>query len=624
MILGTAGHVDHGKTALVRALTGVDTDRLAEEKRRGITIDLGFAPLRLDDGRLLSIVDVPGHEAFVRNMLAGATGVDLAMLVVAADEGVMPQTVEHVTILDLLGVTDGVIAITKRDLVDDEWLALVREDVRAAVSATALCHAEMIVTSATTGEGVETLRTAIGAAAGRVARRDGDDLFRLPVDRVFTVRGTGTVVTGTVWSGRLERDATVRILPGGMRARVRGLESHGTAMDAVLPGMRAAVALAGVDVRQAARGATVVADDAWRPSRLLLARVALLTALPRPLGPRTVVRFHLGTADVGARIVKAGGPIAPGERAGVRLVLDAPVVARAGDRFVLRGGSPLVTIGGGIVDDPQPAHWRSRPVARAADTADARLSALLDSAGLRGVELAPLPVRLGAAPRTVASLLAPGAPLVPSRSIGGRLYAASLLDELGRQTRDLVDEHHVRFPMEEGVAIESIRSALGVESDVADFVLDVLCHGSHLELKGAVAMRRGWSPRLSDADERRLLALRNTLEAAGREPPAVDELEARDGAAVLPLLRMLERAGEAVPVERHRYYAATAVREMLGTLAEGMRDGREYSPAELRDALGLSRKFLIPFLEYCDRSGFTERRPGGRVLAPRPGENGIA
>jgi len=347
MILGTAGHVDHGKTALVRALTGVDTDRLAEEKRRGITIDLGFAPLRLADGRLLSIVDVPGHEAFVRNMLAGATGVDLALLVVAADEGVMPQTVEHVTILDLLGVRDGVIAISKCDLVDAEWLALVRDDVRMAVRATALRDAPMLVTSATTGEGVEALRAAIGAAAGRVAQRDGDDLFRLPVDRVFTVRGTGTVVTGTVWSGRLERDATVRLLPGGMRARVRGLESHGMAVDAVLPGMRAAVALAGVDVRQAARGATLVADDAWRPSRLLLSRVALLSAMSRPLGPRTTVRFHLGTADVGARIVKAGGPIGPGERAGVRVVLDAPVVARAGDRFVLRGASPLVTIGGG-------------------------------------------------------------------------------------------------------------------------------------------------------------------------------------------------------------------------------------------------------------------------------------
>ena len=624
MILGTAGHVDHGKTALVRALTGVDTDRLAEEKRRGITIDLGFAPLRLADGRLLGIVDVPGHEAFVRNMLAGATGVDLALLVVAADEGVMPQTVEHVTILELLGVTDGVIAIAKRDLVDDEWLALVRDDIRVAVSATALRRAEMIVTSATTGEGVETLRTAIGAAAGRVAGRDGDDLFRLPVDRVFTVRGTGTVVTGTVWSGRLERDATVWILPGGMRARVRGLESHGAALDAVHPGMRAAVALAGVDVRQTARGATIVTDEAWRPSRLLLARVALLPVLSRPLGPRSFVRFHLGTADVGARIVKAGGPIAPGERAGVRLVLDAPVIARAGDRFVLRGGSPLVTIGGGIVDDPQPPHRRSRPIARAADTAETRLSALLDGAGPRGVEIALLPVRIGAAPRTVASLLEPGAPLVPSRTIGGRLYAARILDELARQARDRVEEHHVRFPMEEGVAIESVRAALGVEPDVADFVLGELCRANLVELKGAFAMRHGWSPRLSDADERRLLALRHTLEAAGREPPAVDELEARDGAAVLPLLRMLERAGEAVPVERDRYYAATAVREMLDTLADGMRDGREYSPADLRDALGLSRKFLIPFLEYCDRSGFTERRPGGRVLAPHARESRLA
>ncbi|MBX6332457.1 MAG: selenocysteine-specific translation elongation factor, partial [Gemmatimonadaceae bacterium] len=258
MILGTAGHVDHGKTALVKALTGVDTDRLAEEKRRGITIDLGFAPLTLDDGTVLGVVDVPGHEAFVRNMLAGATGVDLALVVIAADEGVMPQTREHLAILDLLGLRAGVIALTKCDLVEPDWLELVREDVCALVAHTPLATAPIVPTSVVTGEGLDALRRAIAEAARALPAREASDNFRLPVDRAFSVRGTGTVVTGTVWSGRLARDATVRLLPGGRTARVRGIESHGAAVAQALPGTRAAIALAGVEVGEVHRGTTIV------------------------------------------------------------------------------------------------------------------------------------------------------------------------------------------------------------------------------------------------------------------------------------------------------------------------------------------------------------------------------
>ena len=242
MILGTAGHIDHGKTTLVRALTGVDTDRLPEEKRRGITIELGFAPLVLEGVGTLGVVDVPGHEAFVRTMLAGATGVDLALLVVAADEGVMPQTREHLAILSLLGIRGGVVALTKTDLVDDDWLALVSEDVRATLAGSALAQAPVLPVSAQTGAGLGELRAALAAAARTLPARDAADLFRMPVDRAFTVKGTGTVVTGTVWSGSLDRDAVVRILPGGRTARVRGLQQHGGAVDRVLPGSRAAVA----------------------------------------------------------------------------------------------------------------------------------------------------------------------------------------------------------------------------------------------------------------------------------------------------------------------------------------------------------------------------------------------
>jgi selenocysteine-specific elongation factor len=360
VILGTAGHIDHGKTSLVRVLTGVDTDRLPEEKRRGITIELGFAPLELAGVETLGVVDVPGHEAFVRTMLAGASGIDLALLVVAADEGVMPQTAEHVAILDLLGVRGGVVALTKRDLVDDEWLELVEDDVRRALHGTALEGAPIVATSTTDGRGVDALREALAAAARAVPDRDAADLLRMPVDRAFTVRGTGTVVTGTLWSGRLERDATVRLLPSGRTARVRGLQSHGAEMRTATAGHRTAIALAGVDVGDVGRGTTLVTDPVWAPTRLLRAEVALLPTAPQPVGPRTSVRFHLGTAEVAARLVAPGGSIAPGERRFVRVSLEEPVVARAGDRFVLRGLSDASTIGGGVILDPAPRRHGAR------------------------------------------------------------------------------------------------------------------------------------------------------------------------------------------------------------------------------------------------------------------------
>src|SRR5499427_7139542 len=284
MIVGTAGHIDHGKTALVHALTGVDTDRLPEEKKRGITIELGFAPLALDGMGIVGVVDVPGHEAFVRTMVAGATGIDLALLVVAADEGVMPQTREHLAILELLGVNAGVIALTKADLVDDDWLVLVEEDVRQA-AARALPSARIVATSVKTGKGIDELRTALASLASSIRSRDASDLFRMPVDRAFTIKGTGTVVTGTVWSGTVRRDDVVRVLPSSISTRVRGVQGHGSHVQAAKPGGRTAIALTGIETSQVARGSTLVTDLAWKPTMFARADVTLLPgdgAAPRP------------------------------------------------------------------------------------------------------------------------------------------------------------------------------------------------------------------------------------------------------------------------------------------------------------------------------------------------------
>jgi selenocysteine-specific elongation factor len=613
VILGTAGHVDHGKTALVRALTGVDTDRLAEEKRRGITIDLGFASLAMLDGSVLGVVDVPGHEAFVRNMLAGATGIDLALLVVAADEGVMPQTREHLAILGILGTRGGVVALTKCDLVDDEWLELVREDVREAVAGTPLEGAAVCDTSIVDGRGMDELRDALHSAAAAIPARAADDLFRLPVDRAFSVRGTGTVVTGTVWSGSLARDATVRILPGDITARVRGIESHGAARTEAEPGTRTAIALSGVEVSELHRGSVLVSDRAWSASHSVLAEVALLPDAPSPIGPRTKVRFHHGTTETGARVVAAGGALEPGGRRQVRIVLDEAVVARSGDRFVLRSASPLVTIGGGIVNDPLPPHRRSRPWYHAAASPGERLPLVVGASMARGVDVASLPVRTGARPGELSTLLADANGL---RRVGERVYAEDTLRSLAGQAVAALEEFHEHFPLEPGVPLQSLRARLGVDAQVAEAVLGELQSEGKLELRGAVAMRAGWEPVLSRDAERMRDRILETLQAAGAEPPSVAELEAECGANTRALLRLLEREGAVVQVEGERYYATRALDALIGTLRAATTPGRPYTPAELRDALGLSRKYLIPLLEYWDRAGITERRGSERFIAP--------
>ena len=609
MILGTAGHIDHGKTALVRALTGVDTDRLPEERRRGITIELGFAPLRIEGLETIGVVDVPGHEGFVRTMLAGATGIDLALLVIAADEGVMPQTREHVAILRLLGVTRGIVALTKCDLVDEEWRELVVEDVRALLEDTPFRDAPIVATSATTGKGLAELRATIAEAAREVPARAADDLFRMPVDRAFTIKGTGTVVTGTVWSGRLTRDATVRVLPAGHVVRVRGLQTHGDQVQVAEPGHRTAVALSGIEVSDVSRGSFLVSDAAWRPSMVLRADVVLLDDAPRSLGPRTAVRFHIGTADVGARIVTGDGALSPGDRRVARVMLDEPVVLRAGDRFVLRAASPPATIGGGTVIDPFAAR-RARPwAADAQSPPEDRLQLALRDAGEAGVEVTSLPVRLGVAPGELGNFLSSPALL----RIGERVYDAAAATALEEKLVRLVDDGHRSRPLEMGVSLQELRSRLGAPAELTDAVLAHAIARGAIEASGGVVRAAGWSPRFTDAQRKALGEIEETLRTANTEPPSVTELQPRFGAQVADLLRALERESKVVAVELDRFYATASVDSLVDRLRKGMTPGREYSPAELRELLGFSRKFLIPFLEYCDRLGLTQRRGGGRT-----------
>jgi selenocysteine-specific elongation factor len=609
VILGTAGHIDHGKTALVRALTGVDTDRLPEEKRRGITIELGFAPLILDRVGTVGVVDVPGHEAFVRTMVAGATGIDIALLVIAADEGVMPQTREHLAILELLGVRAGVVALTKADLVDDEWLSLVSSDVAGLLAGSCLGDAQVVPVSALTGAGLDALRAALSAAALTVPARDAGDLFRLPIDRAFTMKGAGTVVTGTVWSGSLARDATVTLLPTGRAVRVRSLQSHGSPADLVGPGQRVAVGLPGVDLEEVRRGGALVTGDGWQPTTTLRADVTLLDAVPRSIGVRTAVRFHLGTADVGARIVAEGGALSARERTAARISLDAPIVARAGDRFVLRAGSPLATVGGGTVTDPfAPRRGRRWPTGRSAAE---RLDLMLAESGLEGVSLASLPVRLGVPPAAVEAVVA-SLDTPPVRE-AGRAYAYPLFRDLGDRLIGNLRDFHRTQPLEPGMPLQLLRSRHAAPSELVDRVLRERTVTGEVEVVGSVVRAAGWGPSLDGADDARATAILAELRSAWHEPPSAAELATRFGPRATEVLRFLERRGDVVQIADGRYYLRSALDELVDTLRGRMVAGKAYAPAEIRDMLGSSRKYLIPFLEYCDRIGVTRREPHGRV-----------
>ncbi len=613
MILGTAGHIDHGKTSLIRALTGVDTDRLPEEKRRGITIELGFAPLELPGVGTIGVVDVPGHEAFVRTMLAGATGIDLALLVVAGDEGMMPQTREHLAILDLLGVSAGVVALTKADAAEPDWMQLVEDDVRDALAGGVLHDAPIVRCSAVTGAGLDTLRTALIDAARKVPARAADDLFRMPVDRVFTVRGTGTVVTGTVWSGHLTTDDAAVLLPAGIPARVRGIESHGRQSHRADAGSRAAIALGGVERTDVEpRGSALVrAGDAWVASTVLRADVALLDGAP-VLGPRTRIRFHLGTADVEARLVAAGTPVSPGARVPVRVSLGAPVVARAGDRFVIRTASPPATIGGGVITDADPPRRRARPWKTPGATAAERVSWALAEAGGRGLEAAALVVRLGLDGREAAALAA--SPSV--FAVGQRLYHPSVVADVASRCTEAVDAAHRDRPLDPGMQVQSLRSAIAASPELVDAVVANLVRDGVLALSEGIVSRMGWTPGAGAGDSDKIDRVLEALVADGAQPRSVDELAAEFGANTHAILKLLARRGDAIAVSIERYYAAGALAELIAVVTEALAGGRAMTTSELRETTGLTRKYVIPFLEYCDRSGVTVRRDDVRTLAP--------
>ena len=634
-VIGTAGHIDHGKTALVKALTGVDTDRWEEEKRRGITIDLGFAPLPLGPDVQASIVDVPGHEGFVKNMLAGATGIDVALLVVAADEGLMPQTEEHLAIVELLGVQRGIPVLAKRDLVDPEWLELVRGELAERLSTSRVRWEPAVATSAVTGEGLEELHAALRRVAGELVERPADDLFRLPIDRVFTVAGAGTVVTGSTWSGQVVVGDSVRLLPLDRDVRVRSIEVHGQPAERAVPGRRTALALVGVDKGELARGAVAVTGPGWAATTALEAVLELLPAesgsrgggrggrgARKPIGPRTRVRVHLGTAEVLARVVDVRA-MAPGDRGVARLLLESPLVARGGDRFVLRSFSPVTTIGGGVVLDPFPpkrlARLRRGGQIGVEQTPAERLRAWVEEAGLSGLCEQDLPIRLGVLPSRVTAV---------SDAVGESLLRwgehivsrTAVVTEVGRLAA-LLERYHREHPLEAGMSLQALRAAVVAPQapppppEVLDRLLDFGAQERAWELAGSVARRPGWQPAFdARASDARMKIAQRLLEARWQVPTLAELEREYPGAPTRALLVHLVREGDVEQVDQERFASKRALEDFRTALEAALREMGSATPAQLRDRFGLTRKFLIPLLEWADRRGITRRSGDARTL----------
>jgi selenocysteine-specific elongation factor len=630
-VVGTAGHVDHGKSTLVHALTGIHPDRLREEVEREMTIDLGFAWLTLPQGEAVGIVDVPGHRDFIENMLAGVGGMDAVMLVVAADEGVMPQTREHAAILRLLGIERGILVLSKADLADDpEWLRLVESEARALLAGTPLAESRVVPVSARTGQGVPELVQALASLLRDLPHRADRGRPRLPIDRVFTMPGFGTVVTGTLLDGRLELGQEVELSPSGMRGRVRGLQTHKRKIELALPGSRVAVNLSGVGAESVARGEVLTLPGAYPATRLIDVRVDCLADASAPITHNQELKLFIGTAQRVARIRLLGGErLRPGESGWAQLVLRRAVTALAGDRLVVRRPSPGETLGGGVVVETAPARLHRRQ--------DAHILATLERLA-QGDPRERLVERAAAEGPATAQQLAAAANLDTDSAaamledlIGGgrmrRLGAAApaaerLLVEsnswkqLTDRARSVVQEYHRAFPLRPGVPREELKSRLGLQGRAFLACLHTWCaEGLMRESSGCVALL-DYRPAPSASQQAAIDRVMAQVVAAGSSPPTVKELTDALGAEVYAYL---VTSGALVSVSPEVAFGAAAYRTLVSGVRQLLAREGQATVARLRDEFGTSRKYVLALLEHLDAKGITVRDGDFRRLGPGAG-----
>jgi selenocysteine-specific elongation factor len=611
IIVGTAGHIDHGKTALVRALTGIDTDRLEEEKRRGISIDLGFAHLELAGDVRMGFVDVPGHERFVKNMLAGAGGIDLVLLVVAADESVKPQTREHFDICRLLGVKEGIVALTKADLVDRDVLGLARLEVEEFVAGSFLEGAPVVAVSSATGEGLDELRARLLEMARTTPVKDASRHFRLPIDRVFSMRGFGTVVTGTLISGSVEKERELEAHPGGRRLRVRGIQVHGRAVERALAGQRTALNVAGAEPYELGRGMVLAEPGLFQPTRSADCRLELLPSA-KPLKNHAPVHFHAGTAEVEARVRLFGREaLEPGQRAYARLVLREPLLMLPGDRFIIRMFSPAVTIGGGVVVDIGGHRYR-----RGEDAA-ARLEAfgvpVLVRESKYGLGLSELVARTGLMAAEI-ERAAKSERLIALEHPQFWLVDCEWFQAMLARLASLLEAFHRENPLLAGMQKQELRSR--ELAGAPPFLLDAMIErAAGIVAEGETVRLATHQVVLKQDEEQATAAIERAFREAGLGVPAVNDVLSKSGVAAgraRSLLERLLKQGRLIRISGELVFHRSAIDALRARLAE--RRGERLSVAQFKELAGISRKYAIPLLEYLDRERVTRREGDQRVV----------
>ena len=641
IIVGTAGHIDHGKTTLVKALTGIDTDRLKEEKERGITIELGFAHLCFASGQRVGIVDVPGHERFVKNMVAGAMGMDIVVLIVAADEGVMPQTKEHLEICRLVGVKKGLVVLTKSDLVEQEWLEMVTEDVLDFVSGTFLENAPILAVSSTTGEGLDEFLRVLEKMVAELEPRPPAGPYRLPVDRVFTMKGFGTVVTGTSISGRIKLGDEVYVYPKGTATKIRGIQVHGQDTEKAKPGMRTALNLQGMHREDIKRGDVIATPDSLHASFLLDLRLQYLAGAERPLRHRNPVRFHVGTAEMIGRVLLQGNELEPGSDAYIQIRLEEPVAVLSGDNYVIRSYSPVRTIGGGKILHPvprrrkrtRPGLWTELDILAKGEPADL-IEYHLERAGVKGLTNPELAMRSSVYGKSLDRELEH---LLSSRRVfrfegeGHRFIHGKVYDVLKKQALSILDVFHKNNPLVQGLSKEELRSRLfpiagaltpSVQSSYQRLfqmaLSDLVKSGQVVQEKDLVRLS-SHHVALGEKQEELKIRLERIFEQAGLQPPfredVLDRLAESEVPATGTIFDLMVRQGTLVRLKDGLYFHHSALDRIKGLVVHFIRKHNELGIKDFRDlAGGLSRKYMIPLLEYLDNQRVTIRVGDKRKL----------